>query len=94
MGLWHKIRSWFSRKPDITAGWYKKVVRVRGEKQVGFLRIDCGTFDENDNPVPIAGETIDLPIPASARASVNRVLAGYGTEDDAKVIEILLAQNL
>lgn len=94
MTIWSKIKSWFSKKPDVTAGWYKKVSKVRGEKTVGFLKLDVGTYDENDNPVPVAVQTIDVPIPPTARASVNRVLAGSGTEEDAKVIEILLAQNL
>ena len=91
--MWHTIKSWFSKKETTNPGWYKKVVAVHGETEPGVLSIGIGSFDEN-GPLPIGGETVQWKITPAARASVNRVLAGLGTDEDFNVIELAIAALL
>ena len=91
--MWHTIKSWFSKKETTNPGWYKKIVAVRGEVEPGVISVDVGTFDEN-GPVPIGGENIQWKITPAARASVNRILAGIGTEEDLNVLELAIAALL
>jgi lipopolysaccharide export LptBFGC system permease protein LptF len=92
MTIWSKIRSWFSKKPEEKV--YKKVIAVRGERKIGLLSVDIGTFNEQDQPIPDAGQSLEIPISTAFRSTANRILTGRDTQDDRDALELLVAQYL
>ena len=68
-----------------------KIVSVRGEDPVGVLVVHVAEFDSEGNPVPAPSKEVRWEIPNAARPSVNRILAGIGSEEDAKVLELAIA---
>jgi hypothetical protein len=92
MNIWHKIKSWFSKKPEQL--WYKKVVAIRGEDPIGVLIVDLATYDEKDEIVPAAGQRVAIAIPNSFRPTANRILSGTESQDDRDALELLVQSSI
>ena len=93
MSFWNKI-FWWKNKPAADNGWFKKIVTIRGEIEINKLSVDVATYDQDGNVVPVAGEHYQIPVSSVLRPTVNRVLAGQGTEEDTKIIELALQKLL
>lgn len=93
MSWFHKLMFWKS-KPAVDNGWFKKIIAIRGEVSIGLLSVDVATYDQDSSVVPVEGENFQIVINPALRPTVNRVLAGEGTEEDTKVIELALQKLL